>query len=63
MDLGVNIEVSWVEIEGWLTIDYKHNEYGYKNEFYGKNNPEIFKMTKFLYKLGANSEVCIAQRV
>ena len=45
MDLGVNIEVSWVEIEGWLTIDYKHNEYGYKNEFYGKNNPEIFKMT------------------
>ena len=63
MDLGVNIEVSWVEIEGWLTIDYKHNEYGYKNEFYDKYNPESFKIMKSLDNLGASFEVNIIQRV
>ena len=30
MDLGFIIEASWVEIEGCLTINYKHNESGYK---------------------------------
>ena len=33
MDLGFIIEVFWIHIEGWLTINYEQNEFGYKNEF------------------------------
>ena len=63
MDLGFIIEASWVEMEGCLTINYKHSESGYKNEFYDRNNPESFKIMKSLDNLGASFEVNITQRV
>ena len=63
MDLGFIIEASWVEIEGCLTINYKHNESGYKRQFYDKNNPEISKIMKSLDKLGGNFEATITLRV
>ena len=52
-----------MEIESCLTINHKHNESGYKNEFYDKNNPESFKIMKSLDNLGASFEVNITQRV
>ena len=52
-----------MEIESCLTINSKHNESGYKNEFYDKNNPESFKIMKSLDNLGASFEVNITQRV
>ena len=62
MDLGFIIEASWVEIESCLTINYKHSESGYKNEFYDRNNPESFKIMKSLDNLGASFEVNIQCR-
>ena len=46
-----------------MTINYKHDESGYQNEFYDRNIPWNFKIMKSLDKLGANFEVNIIQRV